>query len=136
MRPTSQPTFREVAKEARSPAKTRKVSVFFGGHKEVLESESERFKTLLKAPNIDVVRAHSGKIVAVRLLSFDDQRGHSGERHGRSTVTTERVRNDDGILVGGDCNLKHKAENVTRVEPRLGWEFKGNRGLINTRAKQ
>ena len=70
--------------------------------------DSEQIRRLLRAPNAEAVRKHDGKLVGIKLLSFGDDRGDSGERHGRSTVTTERVRNDRGALVGSDLNLKHK----------------------------
>ncbi len=46
--------------------------------------------------------------MGIRLLSFGDDRGHSGEQHGCSTVTTERGRDDSGQFVGSKKNLKHK----------------------------
>jgi hypothetical protein len=36
----------------------------------------------------------------------NNDRGHLGEFHGRSTEATERVRNGWGVLVGSDRNLK------------------------------
>jgi hypothetical protein len=62
----------------------------------------------LNAPNAEVRRRADGSIRLVQLRSMGDDRGHLGEFHGRSTVTTERVRNDWGKLVGSDLNLKHK----------------------------
>jgi hypothetical protein len=62
----------------------------------------------LAAPNAEVKRRKDGSIRLVRLRSAGDDRGHGGEHHGRSTVTTQRVRNDWGQLVGSDLNLKHK----------------------------
>jgi hypothetical protein len=59
----------------------------------------------------------------IRLNSFGDDRGHVGERHGRSTVTTERVRNDAGQYVGWDRNRKHKAENVNHADPPPAWSI-------------
>ena len=69
----------------------------------------ERLNRYLAAPNAEVKRRADGSIRLVRLRSHGDHRGYLGEGHGRSTVTTERVRNDFGALVGGDRNLKHKA---------------------------
>jgi hypothetical protein len=83
--------------------------------------DSEQIRRLLSAPNAVPVWKHGGKLVGIRLLSCGDDRGHSGERHGSSTVTTERVRNDSGILVGGHGNLKHKAENVNHGRPEPRW---------------
>src|SRR5450631_1217559 len=67
---------------------------------------------LLAASNAVPVRKHGGRLVGIKLLSFGSDWGQCGEQHGRSTVTTERVRNDAGSLIGGSRNLKHKAENV------------------------
>ena len=68
----------------------------------------DRLAAYLAAPNAEVKRRKDGSIRLIRLLSHGDDRGHLGECHGRSTVTTERVRNDWGALVGSDLNLKHK----------------------------
>jgi hypothetical protein len=95
--------------------------------------DAEQIRRLLGAPNAIPVRKHNGKIVGIRLLSFGDDRCHSGEQHGRSTVTTERVRNDEGYYVGTHKNLKHKEicktwENlVVRVRPDIGVEGKARR---------
>jgi hypothetical protein len=62
----------------------------------------------LAAPNAEVKRRKDGSIRLVRLLPCGDDRGHLGENHGRSTVTTERLRNDWGEPVGGDQNVEHK----------------------------
>src|SRR5260370_9703441 len=68
----------------------------------------DRPRRYLAAPNAEVKRRADGSIRLVRLFSQGDDRGHLGEGHGRSTVTTQRVRNDWGELVGSDRNLKHK----------------------------
>jgi hypothetical protein len=68
----------------------------------------DRLGHYLAAPNAEVRRRKDGSIRLVRLRAAGDDRGHRGEGHGRSTVTTERVRNDWGGLVGSDLNLKHK----------------------------
>ena len=70
--------------------------------------DADAIRRLLTASNAVPVRKHSGELVGIRLLSLGDDRGHAVERHGRSTVTTERVRNDHGIYVGWDRNVKHK----------------------------
>ena len=62
----------------------------------------------LAAPNAEVKRRKDGSIRLVRLRSAGDDRGHLGDCHGRSTITTERVRNDWGGLVGSNLSLKHK----------------------------
>src|SRR5258707_1510729 len=53
----------------------------------------ERLGRYLSAPNAEVKRRADGSIRLVHLRSPGDDRGHLGEYHGRSTVTTERVRN-------------------------------------------
>jgi hypothetical protein len=68
----------------------------------------DRLARYLAAPNAEVKRRKDGSIRLVRLLPVADDRGHRGERHGRSTITTERVRNDWGALIGSNFNLKHK----------------------------
>jgi len=50
----------------------------------------------LTAPNAEVKRRKDGSVRLIRLLSMGDDRGHLGENHGRSTVTTERVRKESG----------------------------------------
>lgn len=79
--------------------------------------DSEQIRRLLEAPNAVPVRLHGGKLVGIRLLSLGDDRGRSGERHGTSIITTERVLNDIGVYVGSDLNLKHKAENASHWRP-------------------
>ena len=83
--------------------------------------DSEQIKRLLDAPNAVPVRKHGGRLVAIRLRSVGDDRGQSSERHGRSTVTTERVRNDDGLLVGTLRTLKHKQENAQHSGTLPAW---------------
>ena len=68
----------------------------------------DRLARYLLAPNAEVKIGQDGSIRMIRLLAAGDDRGQLGENHGRSTVTTERVRNDWGGLVGSDVNLKHK----------------------------
>jgi hypothetical protein len=66
-----------------------------------------------------VKRRGDGSIKFIRLRSVGDDRGHMGENHGRSTVTTERVRDDWGQLVGSDWNLKHK-QSCAEWKPQSG----------------
>lgn len=79
----------------------------------------ERLGRYLTAVNAEVKRRQDGSIRLVRLRSEGDDRGHLGESHGRSTVTTERVRNDWGVLVGSNLNLKHKEACNTWGNPAL-----------------
>jgi hypothetical protein len=73
----------------------------------------EAVERYLRAPNAELKRRADGSIKFIRLRSVGDDRGHLGENHGRSTVTTERVRDDSGKLVGSDLNLKHKQSCAT-----------------------
>jgi hypothetical protein len=79
----------------------------------------------LSAPNAEVRRRADGSIRFIRLRSMGDDRGLRGERHGRSTVTTERVRNDSNVLVGGEFNLQHKKTSATWGAPAVKVRSKG-----------
>jgi hypothetical protein len=79
----------------------------------------ERLGRYLTAANAEVKRRQDGSIRLVRLRSAGDDRGHLGEDHGRSTITTERVRNDWGRLVGSDLNLKYKETCKTWGSPAV-----------------
>ena len=68
----------------------------------------DRLGRYLAAPNAEVKRRKDGSIRFIRLLSLGDDRGHLGESHGRSTITTERVRNDWGAAIGSTLNRQHK----------------------------
>ncbi len=86
----------------------RRVRVI-GEDDELLEvCTPDRMGRYLNAPNAEVKRRADGSIRLIRLHAMGDDRGRQGECHGRATVTTERVRNDWGVLVGGDFNLQHK----------------------------
>jgi hypothetical protein len=80
-----------------------------------------RLGRYLAAPNAEIKRRADGSIRLVRLVSVGDDRGHLGENHGRSTITTERVRNDWGEPVGSNFNLKHK-ENCAAWPRQIGQE--------------
>ena len=118
-------SIRQDEKQSRAVDGTGTVRVFGPGGYVIVTLNSlrdaEQIRRLLAAPNAVPVWTHGGKLVGIRFLSFGDERGQSGERHGRSTVTTERVRNDAGGLIGGDLNLKHKAENVIHALRPPAW---------------
>lgn len=120
----SKTTFREVEKQARAFESGGAVRVFGenGYFITLLNSlgDADKIHLLLDARNAVPVRSHGGKLLAIKLLSFGDDRGHSGERHGTSIITTERIVNDRGVYVGSDRNLKHKAENVNHGRPKAG----------------
>jgi hypothetical protein len=108
----TQTTFREAEQQTRAFEGGRVVRVVgeTGNFIQRLDParDADAIRRLLAAPNAVPVRKHGGELVGIRLLSLGDDRGCAGERHGRSTVTTERVRNDHGVYIGGDRNLKHK----------------------------
>lgn len=79
----------------------------------------ERAARYLNAPNAEVKKRTDGSIRMIRLRAMGDDRSHLGEGHGRSTRTTERVRNDWGGLVGGDLNVNHKATCTTWGAPAV-----------------
>ena len=120
-RAASKPSLRQDEKQGRESERGGAVGVFGEDGYFVARlhqsRDSEQIQRLLVAPNAEPVRNHGGRLVGIRLLSLGDDRGHAGERHGRSTVTTERVRNDYGVYIGGDWNLKHKLENVNHTCP-------------------
>jgi hypothetical protein len=82
----------------------------------------ERLGRYLAAPNVEVKRKKDGSIRLVRLLPTGcDDRRHLGEQHGRSTMTTERVRGQWGAVVGSDANsnLQHKDSNAAWGAPAV-----------------
>lgn len=100
-------------KQPRVFDRARRVPVL-GEHDALIDvCTPDGLQSYLAAPNAEVNRRADGSIKFIRLRSVGDDRGHPGERHGRSNVTTERVRNDWGDLVGGDFNLKHKAADAS-----------------------
>jgi hypothetical protein len=125
VRRNATPSIRLDEKQGRAVDGAGTVRVFSEGDYLVIKlnasRDAEQIRRLLAAPNAEAVRKHSGKLVGIRLLSYGNDRGQSGERHGRSTVTTERVRNDTGGLIGGDLNLKHRAENVIHALRPPAW---------------
>jgi hypothetical protein len=80
---------------------------------------TDRLAPYLAATNAEVKKRADGSIRLVRLLGGSDDRGHLGERHGRSTVTTKRVRNDWGRFVGSDQNLQHKPSSASWGSPAV-----------------
>jgi hypothetical protein len=123
--PRAKTSIRQDEKQGRAVDGTGTVRVFSEGNFLITKLNSsrdaEQIRRLLAALNAEAVWTHGGKLVGIRLLSFGNDWGEFGERHGRSTVTTERVRNDAGRLIGGDHNLKHKTENVNHASPPPAW---------------
>jgi hypothetical protein len=107
-RPTTKTTSGEVEKQAPASEAARRVRIINADGMLVDVRTADQLNNYLKAQNAEIKRNHAGHIVYIRLLSFGDDRGHSSERHGRSTTTTQRVRNEHGIFVGGDHILEHK----------------------------
>ena len=133
-RPNSQTTFRGAAKQARESEGGGGVRVFsvtgFLVARLHQSRDAGQIRRLLAAPNSVAVRTNSGRLAGIRLLSFGDDRGRSGERHGRSTVTTERVRNDAAQYVGSEKNVKHKeickawGSNIERTNRDCGGDYR------------
>lgn len=130
-RPNTQPSIRLDEKQGRAFDGAGSVRVFGAGDFFIVRLNSsrdaEQIRRLLAAPNAEAVRKHGGRLTGIKLLSFGNDWGQSGERHGRSTITTERVRNDDGRLIGSSGNLKHKAENVNHASPPPAWAVETSR---------
>lgn len=70
----------------------------------------------LSAADAEAIRNYRGRVCAIRLASFGDDRGTTGERHGSSLVTTERCKNEHGEHIGTLTKsgvatvLKHKLD--------------------------
>lgn len=92
----SQPTIRVVEKQARANERKRRVRVISDCGKVIglCEPGSPQYHRFIAAPNAEVLRTHAGVVTAIRLLSFDDQQGHSGEHHGSSLTTTRKSGNE------------------------------------------
>jgi hypothetical protein len=92
----------------------------------------------LAAPNAEVKKGADGSVRLVQLLPLSDDRDHLGENHGRSTITTERVRNDWGELVGGDLRLKHKDTSPawSRLAVKVSPEAHGERNSQNLKGQR
>ena len=107
-RPSTQPSIRLDEKQGRAAEARRRVRIVSAfGVVEMCDEERAR-RVYAGAPNAEAKVTHSGRLVAIYLGSFGDDRGHLGENHGRSTITTERVRNEAGAFVGHARNLQHK----------------------------
>jgi hypothetical protein len=123
--PRTQPTTETVFlgsrdKQPRAFDRGRRVRVI--GENDVLidvctQEDAQRY---LSAQNAEVKTSADGSIKYIRLQSRGDDRKHAGERHGRSTVTTERVRSDWDDLVGGNTNLQHKRTCTSWGAPAVG----------------
>jgi hypothetical protein len=110
----SRPSIRQDAKPGREFEGGRTVRVFSEDGFLVARLHSlrdaEQIRRLLAAPNAVPVRKQGGSLVGIKLQSIGDDRGQSGEQHGRSTVTTQRIRNKERQFVGTHTNLEHKQE--------------------------
>jgi hypothetical protein len=73
----------------------------------------------LNAPNAEVKRRADGSIRFIQLQPMGDDRGHLGECHGQSNVTTERVRTELGAPIGSEFNLQHKKTSITWGAPEV-----------------
>lgn len=114
---TGPPAVRPLPDTASRGSREQQPRAFGGGRRVPVVGEDDmlidvcspdRLGQYLNAPNAEVKRRADGSIRLVRLRSLGDDRRHLGEAHGRSTATTQRIRNDWGVLVGSNLNLEHK----------------------------
>lgn len=91
MWPTTETTIREVENKAREFEFAKRVRVINEESQIVEICGADGLRRYLEAPNVEFVRAHGRKIVAIKLLSKGDDRGHLGERHGSSLFTTHKI---------------------------------------------
>jgi hypothetical protein len=100
---------RDGEKQARATDLNGSVRVIdgFGRLVRVLR-EQEAIARHLLAPNARPIRSHSGRLRAIQLSAFGDDRGDPGERHGSSLIFTERLKNDRGAYIGARIRVKHK----------------------------
>ncbi len=77
--PASETTSRVVEKQTRAFAVARRVRVV--NHEGVVIDvcTPDRLQRYLDAPNAELIHAHGGKLVAIKLLSVGDDSGHLGE---------------------------------------------------------
>src|SRR5438128_1428016 len=87
-RPATETTIREVENKAREFEFGRRVRIVNDEVQIIDVCGADRLQRYLQAPNAELVRANSGKIVAIKLLSVGNDRGHLGEHHGSSVLTT------------------------------------------------
>lgn len=96
-------------KQAPASGRSRSVRVIglFGQLVSVIR-EPAAISRYLSARNARPIRSHGGRLCAIQLSSFGDDRGEPGERHGSSLILTERCKNDRGEYIGPPIRLKHK----------------------------
>jgi hypothetical protein len=115
------PSSREDVKQAREFGNVRRVRVFSDSGFLIrtldVVRDAGQIRLALAAPNAVALLRHDGRLAGIRLVSFGDDRGTAPENHGRSTVTTTRERDDSGIFIGGDRNLRHKPSNLISWSP-------------------
>jgi hypothetical protein len=87
-RPISETTDWGVEKQAQASEAARRVRVIGLNDRLIDICSGDRLRRYLRAPNKEIIRSHQGRIVAIKLLSAGDDRGHSGEQHGNSIRTT------------------------------------------------
>jgi hypothetical protein len=78
-KPESKTTIREVAKQTRAFAVAGRVRVINHEGAVIDICAPDRLQRYLDAPNVELIHAHGGKLVAIKLLSVGDDRGHLGE---------------------------------------------------------
>jgi hypothetical protein len=83
----------------------------------------DRLDRYLAAANADVKRRADGSIRLIRLRSTGDDHRQPRGSFGKSTITTERVRNDWGVILGSDLTLQHKKTCLTWGHAPKAQEF-------------
>lgn len=101
-RPATEATIRVVEKQGRASEATRRVRIVNEDDVLIERCEPHRLDKYLRAPNAVAIRKHNGQIVAIKLQSAGNDRGHLGENHGTSNVTIRQEPLESGPL------LQHK----------------------------
>jgi hypothetical protein len=86
-RPDTQPSIRLDEKQGRVEVVGRGVRIVSASGA-IVTNDQGTIRRYLNAANAQPIRSHAGRLVAIKVHSFGDDRGHSGEQHGRSTITT------------------------------------------------
>ena len=87
VRLASETTIRVVPKKARAFKAKGRVRVVGQDGALVDVCAGPRLQRYLAAPNAEIIRAHNGTVMFVRLLAFGDDRKHCDEKHGNSNRT-------------------------------------------------
>ncbi len=99
-RPSTKPTIRVVEKKTREFTSARRVRVFNDEGVLIDLCPPDRLRRYLDAPNAELVHSHGGKLIAVKLRSVGDERGHLGEKHGGNSRRTWLGQIDPRLMPG------------------------------------